>query len=327
MEENIVPFKEEYINSAVHLFTNNYQKAQAENGLLPHRVMDEPEWIIDALKTKVNNPGVAVFQQGKFVAYMITGYHFTFKGQKTASIPEYCHGSIEENKKHLYHRMYMELAGFWIKSNIHLHIIGHLSYDRALKEILFELGFGAILKEQLKELSSIPGVPEIEIIEEKNVENLLPVAIEHNHYYTKSPIFIRKNTDRDNVLDDLRKHAARGDAILVYYENKKPCAYFIVGESEDKEGEGFLLRKTNTAQIRSAYAVPACRGKGIGKALLQYAINRAKKHGYERLFVEHESANYYGGTFWNRHFVPYLYVSMRYIDNTITSSPSTPQDL
>lgn len=316
MKESIVPFKEEFIKPALELFVENYKKAQAHNNLLPSRVVDEPEWIMDTMKTHMNNPGVAVFDQGTLVAYMITGYQFVFKGQKTALIPEYCHGSIEENKKHLYQRMYMELAGLWIKNKIHLHIVCHLSYDIVLKEILYELGFGAILKEQLKDFSSIPNTPTIEIIQEKNRENLSAIELEHRRYYPESPIFILKDTDQSNIITDLQQHADHGDVIFVYYENEKPGAYFIVGTSGEK-GEGFLLRKTNTAQIKSAFAIPACRGRGIGKALLQNAINWAKKQGYDRLFVEHESANFYGGNFWNKHFVQYLYVSMRYIDNTI----------
>jgi GNAT superfamily N-acetyltransferase len=83
------------------------------------------------------------------------------------------------------------------------------------------------------------------------------------------------------------------------------------------DGEGFLLQQTNTAQIKSAYARPAIRGKGIGTALLQRAIQWSHQQGYERVFVEHETANVYGGNFWCKYFIPYVYVSMRYIDTTL----------
>lgn len=38
---------------------------------------------------------------------------------------------------------------------------------------------------------------------------------------------------------------------------------------------------------------------------------------FERLFVEHETANYYGGRFWVAHFQVYLNYAMRYIDTMI----------
>jgi hypothetical protein len=37
----------------------------------------------------------------------------------------------------------------------------------------------------------------------------------------------------------------------------------------------------------------------------------------ERVFVEHETANFYGGNFWCTYFNPYVYASMRYIDTTL----------
>jgi GNAT superfamily N-acetyltransferase len=103
---------------------------------------------------------------------------------------------------------------------------------------------------------------------------------------------------------------------LVYYEQDEPSAYMIVGTSTIG-GEGFLLEQTNTAQIKSAYARPEIRGKGIGAALLQRAIAWSLQQGYERIFVEHETANVYGGNFWCSYFSPYVYASMRYIDTTL----------
>jgi GNAT superfamily N-acetyltransferase len=83
------------------------------------------------------------------------------------------------------------------------------------------------------------------------------------------------------------------------------------------DGEGFLLQETNTAQIKSAYTRPEMRGKGIGVALLQRAIEWSQQQGYERVFVEHETANIAGSRFWSRYFTPYLYYSMRYVDNQL----------
>ena len=53
MKDRIVPFKEEYTESAVKLFIENYKKARAKNILLPNRVIDEPEWIINTPLTPI----------------------------------------------------------------------------------------------------------------------------------------------------------------------------------------------------------------------------------------------------------------------------------
>jgi GNAT superfamily N-acetyltransferase len=148
------------------------------------------------------------------------------------------------------------------------------------------------------------------------VSKFINIQTEHNRYYPKAPIFILKPTEKQEVLAELEEHAQQGDVFLAYYEQQELCAYMIIGKSTI-DGEGFLLEQTNTAQIKSAYARPEIRGKGIGAALLQRAIQWSQHQGYERVFVEHETANIYGGNFWKKYFSPFVYSSMRYIDNTL----------
>jgi GNAT superfamily N-acetyltransferase len=249
---------------------------------------------------------------------MITGAHFPWKGQQAVLVPEYCHGAVKQQKRELYQRMYMQLSQEWVNHHIHLQMIGHFAHDTILQETLYQLGFGAILAERLRDCSALPLNQQHEesIREEKDVNRLLNIQIEHNAYYSRAPIFIIKPTGSREVLDELEDHAGQGDVFFVYYEQDEPCAYMIVGNSTI-DGEGFLLQNTNTAQIKSAYARPGIRSKGIGKALLQRAIEWSQAHGHERIFVEHETANFSGSIFWQKHFNPYLYFSMRYIDNTI----------
>ena len=260
------------------------------------------------------NPGVAVLHEGRLVAFMLTG--LPFKGQKATLVPEYCHGSIVVDREDLYQVMYMHLASGWTEMHSHLHLIVHFAHDAILKASLYRLGFGAIVAEELRDLSPIDDVRELDVVQEPDVERLRDIAIEHSGYYMDAPIFVLKDTGANENLSALESSARQGDAFFVYYQQNKPLAYLSVGESSMGE-EGFLLRGTNTAQVKSAYARQHVRRTGVGKALLQRAIDWTEEHGYERLFVEHETANYYGGNFWNSYFTPYVYASMRYIDSAI----------
>jgi GNAT superfamily N-acetyltransferase len=311
-----VPMTKEYLEPAIELFIENYKHEQEKSPLLPSRVITEPAWIYEALEARLANPGVAVVQDNQLLGYMVTGFQFEWKGQRAVLAPEYCHSAVEERRQELYQRMYMHLSQEWINHHIHLQMIGYFAHDTILQETLYQLGFGAILAEQLRDCSALNKPQEVIIQEEKDVSRLLNIQIEHNKYYSKAPIFILKPTRPDEVLADLEAHARQGDVFFVYYEQEEPCAYMIVGNSTI-EGEGFLLQNTNTAQIKSAYARQDIRRKGIGKALLQQVIEWSQAHGYERIFVEHETANFYGSIFWYKHFNPYIYFSMRYIDNTI----------
>ncbi|MGC9395628.1 MAG: GNAT family N-acetyltransferase [Anaerolineae bacterium] len=318
MTYQLIPFTQAYLDAAVALFGESYRREREHSPLLPTRAIDDPAWIRDALAARLENPGVAVLQDDRLVAYMVTGAQFPWKGQRAALVPEYSHSATATDKDRLYQLMYMHLAQIWIDNHAHLHVIGHFAHDNILRETLYQLGFGAILAERLRGLSPIDAPTDIAIVEEPNVHKLADLELEHNRYYPKAPIFLTRETDRSAMLADLDEHVQAGDVFFTYYEDGVPRANMIVGRpSPNQEGEGFLLWDTNTAQVKSAYVQPEMRSKGVGAALLNRAVQWAQAQGYARLFVEHETANFYGGRFWRKHFTPYLFFSMRYVDYTI----------
>lgn len=318
MKYQIKPFVKEYLAPAVKLFLANYKSEQITTPLLPPGLCDDPEWIKKEIENKAANPGIAIFDQGEMVAFMITGYIFNFKGQKAAMIPEYLHASIEKDKRNLNQLAYMHLSSKWIENGIHLHLIGHFAHDHILLETLFQLGFGAILSERLRDLSLIDVNADFEILQENVPDNLVNIELEHRLYYRQAPIFLAKNVEREQIIESLEEYKSNGDTFFVCYQNKQVFGYFVVGESA-RDAEGFLLQNTRTAQIKGAYIRPEMRDQGIGTCILNKSINWAKVNGFERLFVEHETANYFGGRFWEKHFTPYLYFSMRYIDSGLGS--------
>jgi GNAT superfamily N-acetyltransferase len=314
----IVPFTADHLGEAVELFGCDYRREQEESPLLPSETADDAERIYHAIKPLAANPGVAVIKDNQVVGFMLSGYRFSFKGQKAMFVPEYCHASILSDRRELYQIMYMALANEWVRDRLHLHIVGHFAHNAILQESLYQLGFGAIIAEALRDLSQVQGVHTTDIAEESDIKGFLSISIEDSRYYRDAPIFIVKETEADERRAVLESSIREGDTYFAFYENDEAGAYLSVGESASGTlKEGFLLRGTRTAQIKNAFVKPHIRGKGIGKSLLQRAVDWSIEHGYERLFVEFETANYFGGNFWRRHFTPYLYFSMRYIDNTI----------
>jgi GNAT superfamily N-acetyltransferase len=281
MNYHIKDFSAENVQSAVELFLRSYMREKEINTLMPDKIITDPQLISHSLNSQAKNPGVAVFSNNTLIAYMLTGATFTFKNQKAAMISEYGHSAINEDRRELYRLMYMKLSSRWIQQNIHLHIIGHFAHDERLNDILFQLGFGAILSEKLRDLSPVANAPNMVIKVEKDPLKILKL-----------------------------------DQELRQYARDVPAGYFAVGASNNTR-EGFLLQDTNTAQVKFAFIKPSFRGKGAGTALLNEAIKWARNNSFKRVFVEHETANYYGGKFWEKHFSSYLYFSIRYIDNTI----------
>jgi len=314
----VVPFAANYLRPAVELFVDDYRRERKESPLLPSKTIDNTEHIYDAIKPLLMNPGVAILHQSQVVAFMVSGYRFPFKGQEAMLIPEYCHASILADRRELYQIMYMRLANEWIGNHIHLHIIGHFAHDTVLQESLYQLGFGAIIAEALRDLSEVQSAHLTHIVDETRIQRLLDISVEDSRYYRDAPTFLVQETKTDERRATLESSIRQGDTYFVFCDNNEAHAYLSLGESASGAvKEGFLLRDTRTAEIKNAFVKPHLRGKGVGKSLLQRAVDWSAEHGYERLFVEFETANYFGGNFWRRYFSPYLYFSMRYIDSTI----------
>jgi GNAT superfamily N-acetyltransferase len=314
----IVPFTTGHLRAAVELFVWNYRREQEGSPLLPSETIDNAERVCNAIQSLLSNPGVVVLQDDEVVAFMLSGYRFPFKGQEAMLVPEYCHASILPDRRELYQIMYMRLANAWVRDHIHLHVIGHFAHSTILRESLYQLGFGAIIAEALRDLSEVQGAHVTDIVEETDVGRLLNISVEDSLYYRDAPTFLVQQTEPDERRATLESSIRQGDAYFAFYENHEVAAYLCVGESASGAlKEGFLLRGTRTAEIKNAFVKPHIRGKGVGRSLLQRAVDWSVEHGCERLFVEYETANYFGGNFWRRHFTPYLYFSMRYIDSTI----------
>jgi GNAT superfamily N-acetyltransferase len=317
MKYRIVPFEKRMADEAINLFRSTYQHEKEHNALLPDRAINDKAWIKQAMLLTNCNLGVAALAGEKMVGYMLANFQFDFKGQHAVIVREFSHASISNDKDIIYQLMYASLGEELLSKGLNLHIIWHFAHDDVLKETLFQLGFGAFIAGQLRDLSPLVSDEKFPIVEETDFLSVADLHVEQSKYYLDSPVFIIKNTELEAIREDLTKHAELGNTLLVYYENKTPLAYFITGAYNEKE-EGFLLQNSDTAQIMSAYAKPSARGRGIGKALLSKSIEWAREKGYKRLFVSHETANIYGGNFWRKHFQPYLYCSMRYIDNRVS---------
>ena len=81
-------------------------------------------------------------------------------------------------------------------------------------------------------------------------------------------------TDRD--LDNIEEnyHARNGHFVVVEDGGRIVACMGL-----------FALDK-DTCELRKMYALPAARGKGLGRQLMEYAITRARELGYSRMVLE-----------------------------------------
>lgn len=322
------PTEPSFAAAGFGLFRDAYLRACSVNPLLP--VLDANHEV--RLQRRVERAfaygGVAAWYGGSLRGFMIAGPSFEFRGLVASLVPEYGHALALGEEVDLLGMLYAASAERLVREGVHLHLIGHFAADLGTTSALFELGFGAVVREQLRDLSGVGAddgsrgthrarLEHVDhVLQAEAWRDVVALAAEHAAFYRESPVFVRKVADAQVALADLEAHRADGDQLFVYREGGEALGYLIIGPCAGRS-EGRLLEGTSTAQIRSAFTVPAARRRGVGAALLQRAIAWARAAGFERLFVEHETAKLSGGAFWQRHFAPYLLFSLRYVDRTL----------
>lgn len=310
------------------LFRDAYLRARRANPLVPPLTREHQARLRGRVERAFAHGGVVAWRGASLAGYMVAGPPFEMRGLVASLVPEYGHAAGPTPDDRLHGELYAAMAERLVQDGVHLHLIGHFAHDGTTRANLFELGFGGLVAERLRDLTDVPvaspaGTEDgalrgrIERMpDETPWDSLAPLATEHAAYYRGSPIFVAKDEALGAAAADLEEHRRVGDALFVYREGREDVAYLVAGACPGTS-EGRLLAGTRTAQIRAAYAAPAMRRHGIGSALLQRAVTWARAEGFERMFVEHETANLEGGPFWRRHFTPFLEFSMRYVDRTL----------
>lgn len=82
------------------------------------------------------------------------------------------------------------------------------------------------------------------------------------------------STDAD--LDDIEGNYTRNNG------------YFIVVEQDSHivASMGLLKISDDTCELRKMYSIPSVRGRGLGRFLLEHALDKARDLGYSRIVLE-----------------------------------------
>jgi GNAT superfamily N-acetyltransferase len=309
------PLDELDLDGALELLQDAYAAERDHSPLLPPVLLGNPRLAEPTLRACMARGAVGAWRGSGLCGFMGVAAFFPFKGQRAALVGEMAHAAAAGAEKvAICEALYAALGEGIRAQGAQLHIVAHFAGDEPLQSMLYRLGFGAFLAEELRDLSPVASQRGATVRREEDTRAVVDLDVEHRGYYRNPPIFLAKDTDRSAAERGLREALEAGAALFVHDDDGgRPDAYFMVGPCAG-EHEGRLLRGTNSAQVFSAYARPSARGRGIGAALLDACIAWARERGFERLMVEHETANLLGSAFWGRHFHPYLTFSMRYVE-------------
>lgn len=314
----IKAFREEYIDEAARLFAASYERERIRLPIIPERENTINE-VSEALLKIAGNPGVAAFRSEALVGYILeTNTAENFMSKRTAFCTGlYSHCAIEQDKEHIYQKMYERLSRIWVRNGYHTHEISIFAGDDVLSFALYRLGFGMTHFQLFRGLTLPKG--KFADVTIKKLDSEAPIRElnkEHRCYYPNPPLFWIPHSEYNEDEEDGEDEILSGDIeVLAAFVEDQPVAFFSL-----KKGgaEAWIFADEKNGRIAGAYAKEEYRGKGIGKALLREVVKWARENGCARLYVEGESANIYGGNFWMRHFTPVAFSIRRCIDERIT---------
>jgi hypothetical protein len=223
------------------LFRDAYLRARRANPLLPALTHEHETRLRRRVERAFAFGGVAALRAGSLRGFMIAGPSFDFRGSTAALVPEYAHAVAEGEEGALVGPLYAAVAERLRHEGVPLHLIGHFAPDAVTASTLFELGFGAVVRERLRDLSDVVVADAARGEHEawlQRVEHLsqaapwvglAPLAAEHAAFYRGSPLFVVKDASLEAAVADLEAHRAAGDAAFVVRDGDAPLAYLVVG--------------------------------------------------------------------------------------------------
>jgi GNAT superfamily N-acetyltransferase len=318
------PFAESDIDDASTLFAAAYAEARAVLPLIPDRG-DARQFAAEKLAAISGRPGFAAVSGSRMVGYMVELFTTdSFMGSPTGSATElFTSASVPENRERIHRLIYAEMARSWIERGFHAHEISCFATDEILSRTYFRLGFGMTHFQFFRDLSlpeTPPGAaPEasqkgLRIEYATSEAQVSHLDREHHAFYPNPPLFWLPHGPFDSAVD--RVSSGEMEIIMAVIDDE-PVGYFKLRKGS---AESEVFAHPGNGQIKSAYLRPQYRRCGIGAALLSETVRWARRNKLERLYVEGESANTHGGSFWVRHFRPAQYAVRRCVDIRINPS-------
>ncbi|MBE5804515.1 MAG: GNAT family N-acetyltransferase [Clostridiales bacterium] len=311
---NIVDFDLCHVAEAVCIAKKQFGSASAAKGLPAVDVPDMTEL--------ANGLGVAAVDEGRLVGYLCAygpfrGMFGTWGTRDESRFvgvfsPVEAHGVDSGDSVRVWQRMYQAAAEKWVRAGAAYHAIALYEHDASAKEAFFRYGFGqrcadAIRKVEPLNARPVPGVAYREL-PPGSAEMVRELRRGLDIHLCQSPCFMaRTDEGRQSWLEQVKHRDSR---LFAAMSGDAPIAFIEVMD----EGENFITSYPAMLSICGAYCLPAWRGTGVSKALLDHVLCALQAEGVELLGVDYETMNPTAAGFWGKYFMPYTASLVRRVD-------------
>jgi ribosomal protein S18 acetylase RimI-like enzyme len=304
LEIKIMPFTETHIEAAAELACHRYRQLRSKIAPLPDRYGQ-----IDVIGPMLSDlyayaPGVVAMDGDNLIGFLLAFSIGNFRGRQTILSPEWANAAILEQSGRIYEAMVATSSAKWHADGATSFLPVLLADDHAAADTLFQLGFGMLAMDAVRDLSRPQGSYADVKITRATLDDLEPMMALSTglvKHLQAAPVFLLQYElpDRDELATDLQNEMLR---YFLAWQDGEPVAFVKIGPAT--EDASTIIRDEGTASITGAYALPTAREHGVGTAMLAHCIDWAREAGYERCGVDFEPTNVEANRFWRRHFQP-----------------------
>lgn len=210
--------------------------------------------------------------------------------------------------------MYAVAAQAWVDQGITTHAVVVPSVDKALASRLIDLGFGRQQVYAVRTLIDGGGrVPEggwpftLESVGPDRIDEIVTLGDKLARHHTGSPVFdVRGNEFYSGLEDTYLSAMEQGTQAWIAYDHGHP-----VGLLMWRPGVPSPFYDAKGAEIALLAVDPAQRGRRIGPALCQTAMNTMYKYGHSSAILDWRGTNLEAARFWLS--LGFLPVAHRYV--------------
>lgn len=290
----IVPFAEEHVEPAAALLEERHRRHREAEPLLPGEIDFGAE--VRALWEKDGASGV----------FTEDGYLFATRLDESwgpNAWIELAGHAVRESE--LVRDLYAHAAARWVEEGRTRHYAVVPATDAQLVDAWFRLGFG---QQQAHGMQEVPDENEVAVPagfaigppDPVTLEELIDVDLALPRHQTSSPVFSsRIRDDREESREEwLKTFAGTDEEIQIGYRDGHPVAcWSIVGARLSRHYYGLGLPQ-DSCYLAFAVTLPEARGSGIGVALTEACLARARELGYRAIVTDWRVTNLLASRFW-----------------------------
>jgi ribosomal protein S18 acetylase RimI-like enzyme len=298
----VSPFTAEHLDEAATLLAERHRRHREAEPLLPAEVDFRAE--LAAAFEQDGASGAVARRDGRLVGYLLGAPREEERWGKNVWIEPAGHAVQEaEDVRDLY----ALAAARWVADGRGRHYVLVPATDTALVDAWFRLGFGQQQSHGVREVppDTVVRVPEGFEIREPDLadlEALIDVDLALPAHQQRSPVFSehRRTSRQDSREEWISTLAGTEEEILIGYRDGRPVACWSICAIELSKHYSGLARSGNACYLSFAVTLPEARGSGIGVALTDACLRRARELGYETMVTDWRVTNLLASRFWPR---------------------------